>query len=276
MKIVYQGIAGSYSESCAKYLYPNIETIPCKTFDECFELASEDNNIRAIIPESNKTTGNIGVEYLIFKYRLNIYEEIFYPINHNLLGIKGSKLKDITNVYSHAQALSQASEFLKKSNLSGNVRADTAGSAKYISEAKDKSKAAIASKLSAEIYNLEILKENIQDDNDNYTRFLIMGKDIVQPEIDKNKYITSFLFKLRDKPAALYSALSGFAINGVNMTKLQSFPEKNSFSSFFFLCDIDGHLDQKKIKNSLEELAFHCEDMHVLGVYKAHSFREKK
>ena len=276
MKIVYQGIAGSYSESCAKYLYPNIETIPCKTFDECFELASEDNNIRAIIPESNKTTGNIGVEYLIFKYRLNIYEEIFFPINHNLIGIKGSKLKDITNVYSHAQALSQASEFLKKSNLSGNVRADTAGSAKYISEAKDKSKAAIASKLSAEIYNLEILKENIQDDNDNYTRFLIMGKDIVQPEIDKNKYITSFLFKLRDKPAALYSALSGFAINGVNMTKLQSFPEKNSFSSFFFLCDIDGHLDQKKIKNSLEELAFHCEDMHVLGVYKAHSFREKK
>ena len=276
MKIVYQGIAGSYSESCAKNLYPGVETIPCKTFDECFERASENNNIRAIIPESNKTTGNIGVEYLIFKYRLNIYEEIFFPINHNLIGIKGSKLKDIINVYSHAQALSQASEFLKKNNLSGNVRADTAGSAKYISEAKDKSKAAIASKLSAEIYNLEIIKENIQDDNDNYTRFLIMGKDIVQPEIDKNKYITSFLFKLRDKPAALYSALSGFAINGVNMTKLQSFPEKNSFSSFFFLCDIDGHLDEIKIKNSLEELAFHCEDMHVLGVYKAHSFREKK
>ena len=222
MKIVYQGIAGSYSESCAKFLYPSIETIPCKTFDECFEMASENNDIRAIIPESNKTTGNIGVEYLIFKYRLNIYEEIFFPINHNLIGIKGSKLKDITNVYSHAQALSQASEFLKKNNLSGNVRADTAGSAKYVSEAKDKSKAAIASKLSAEIYNLEILKENIQDDNDNYTRFLIMGKDIVQPEIDKDKYITSFLFKLRDKPAALYSALSGFAINGVNMTKLQS------------------------------------------------------
>ena len=276
MKIVYQGIAGSYSESCAKYLYPKTETIPCKTFDECFERASENSKIRAIIPESNKTTGNIGVEYLIFKYRLNIYEEIFFPINHNLIGIKGSKLKDITNVYSHAQALSQASEFLKKNNLTGNVRADTAGSAKYISEAKDKSKAAIASKLSAKIYNLEILKENIQDDNDNYTRFLIMGKDIVQPEIDKNKYITSFLFKLRDKPAALYSALSGFAINGVNMTKLQSFPEKNSFSSFFFLCDIDGHLDDKKIKSSLEELAFHCEDMHVLGVYKSHEFRAKK
>ena len=276
MKIVYQGIAGSYSESCAKHMFPNSETISCKTFDECFEKASQDNNIRAIIPESNKTTGNIGVEYLIFKYRLNIYHEYFFPINHNLIGIKGANLKEIKNVYSHAQALSQASRFIKQNNLIGNVRADTAGSAKYISEQKDKTKAAIASKLSAAIYNLQILKENVQDDKDNYTRFLIMGKEILQPEVDHNKYITSFLFKLRDKPAALYSALSGFAINGVNMTKLQSFPEKNSFSSFFFLCDIDGHLDEKRIKNSLEELAFHCEDMHVLGVYKAHEFREKK
>jgi len=276
MKIVYQGISGSYSESCAKKMFPNVETVSCKTFDECFEKASIDSNTKAIIPESNKTTGNIGVEYLIFKYRLNIYEEYFFPINHNLIGIKGSKLSDIKDVYSHAQALSQSSQFLKKNNLNGNVRADTAGSAKYISELGDKNKAAIASKLSAEIYNLKIINENIQDDKENFTRFLIMGKDISQPEYNKDKYITSFLFKLRDKPAALYSALSGFAINGVNMTKLQSFPEKNSFSSFFFLCDIDGHLDEKKIKNSLEELAFHCEDMHVLGVYKAHEFREKK
>ena len=276
MRILYQGIPGSYSESCAKIMFPEIETISCKTFDECFEKASSDSKTRAIIPESNKTTGNIGVEYLIFKYRLNIYEEYFFPINHNLLGIKGTKLKDIKEVYSHAQALSQSSQFLKKNNLNGNVRADTAGSAKYISELGVKSKAAIASKLSSEIYKLDIINENIQDDQENFTRFLIMGKEIFQPEIDNNKYITSFLFKLRDKPAALYSALSGLAINGVNMTKLQSFPEKNSFSSFFFLCDIDGHLDEKKIKNSLEELAFHCEDMHVLGVYKAHDFRKKK
>ena len=276
MKITYQGVSGSYSESCAKKIYPDCETLPCKTFDECFEKASQDSSIRTIIPESNKTTGNIGVEYLIFKYRLNIYTEHFYPIKHNLLGVKGAKIENVRDVYSHSQALSQSSIFIKNNNLQANVRADTAGSAKYISEVKDITKAAIASELSAKIYNLEILKENIQDDNDNYTRFLLMGKDIVQPEIDKKKYITSFLFKLRDKPAALYSALSGFAINGVNMTKLQSFPEKNSFSSFFFLCDIDGHLDEIKIKNSLEELAFHCEDMHVLGVYKAHNFREKK
>ena len=275
MKIAYQGIPGSYSESCAKKMYPNCETISCKTFDECFEKASQDNEIRSIIPESNKTTGNIGVEYLIFKYRLNIYAEHFFPINHNLLGIKGSSLDDIKDVYSHAQALSQSSNFIKKNKLNENVRADTAGSAKYVSDTNDKSKAAISSELSAEIYNLKILKKNIQDEKNNVTRFLLMGKDIYQPELKSENYITSFLFKLKSKPAALYSALSGFAINGVNMTKLQSFPEKNSFSSFFFLCDIEGHIEDQKIKNSLKELGLHCEDMHVLGVFNSDKFRQK-
>ena len=275
MKIAYQGIPGSYSESCAKKMYSNCETISCKTFDECFEKASKDSNVRCIIPESNKTTGNIGVEYLIFKYRLNIYAEHFFPINHNLLGINGSNLDDIKNVYSHAQALSQSSSFIKQNNLNENVRADTAGSAKYIFNSNDKTKAAIASELSAEIYNLKIIKKNIQNEKNNVTRFLLMGKEIYQPELKKEDYITSFLFKLKSKPAALYSALSGFAINGVNMTKLQSFPEQNSFSSFFFLCDIEGHIDDKKIKNSLEELGLHCEDMHVLGVFISDKFRKK-
>ena len=276
MKIAYQGIPGSYSESCAKKMYPDCETISCKTFDECFEKSNQDNNVKSIIPESNKTTGNIGVEYLIFKYRLNIYAEHFFPIKHNLLGIKGSNLYDIKDVYSHAQALSQSSNFIKKNKLNENVRADTAGSAKYISDTNDKTKAAIASELSAEIYNLEILKQDIQDEKNNVTRFLLMGKEIYQPELkDENYYITSFLFKLKSKPAALYSALSGFAINGVNMTKLQSFPEKNSFSSFFFLCDIEGHIEDQKIKNSLEELGLHCQDMHVLGVFNSDKFRQK-
>ena len=275
MKIAYQGIPGSYSESCAKKNYPGCETISCKTFDECFEMASNDNNIRTIIPESNKTTGNIGIEYLIFKFRLNIYAEHFYKISHNLLGLKGSKITDIKNVYSHAQALSQSSIFVKKHNLNEQVRADTAGSAKYVSESRDISKAAIASNLSADIYNLDIIEKDIQDNKENYTRFLIMGKDIHQPENDKNSYVTSFLFKLKSKPAALYSALQGMAINGVNMIKLQSFPEKNSFSSYFFLCEVEGHLNQQKIKNSLEDLNYHCEDMSVLGVFEADKIRKK-
>ena len=275
MKIAYQGIAGSYSESCAKEIYPNCETISCKTFDECFDIANKDNEIKTLIPESNKTTGNIGVEYLIFKYRLNVYAEHFYSIKHNLFGVHGSKLKDIKDVYSHAQALSQSSIFIKQNNLSENVRADTAGSAKYVSEKSDKTKAAIASSLSAQIYNLEIIKSNIQDNKENVTRFLLMGKNVFEPDFEKGNYITSILFKLKSKPAALYSALSGFAINGVNLTKLQSFPEQNSFSSYFFLCELDGHIQDKKVKSSLEDLNFHCEDMHVLGVFKADKFRNK-
>ena len=275
MKIAYQGIAGSYSESCAKEKYPNCETIPCKTFDECFEKANEDDSVKAIIPESNKTTGNIGVEYLIFKYRLNICAEYFFPINHNLLGLPGSKISDIKNVYSHAQALSQSSIFIKKNKLNENVRADTAGSAKYISETKDRSKAAIASKLSAKIYNLKILESNVQDEKENLTRFLIMQKDIFQPELKKNKYITSLLFKLKSKAGALYSALGSFTLNGVNLTKLQSFPEKNSFSTYFFLCELDGHIEEAKVKNSLEELGLHCDDMHILGVFEADNYRDK-
>ena len=275
MKIAYQGIEGSYSESCAKEKYPDCETIPCKTFDECFEKANEDSSVKAIIPESNKTTGNIGVEYLIFKYRLNIYAEHFFPINHNLLGLPESKMSDIKDVYSHAQALSQSSSFIKKNKLNENVRADTAGSAKYISETRDITKGAIASKLSAEIYNLKIIDSNIQDEKENVTRFLIMQKDIFQPELEKNKYITSLLFKLKSKAGALYSALGSFTLNGVNLTKLQSFPEKNSFSSYFFLCELDGHIEETKVKNSLEELGLHCDDMHVLGVFEADKFRDK-
>ena len=275
MKIAYQGIPGSYSESCVKRNYPECETISCKTFDECFEMAGSDSGIRAIIPESNKTTGNIGIEYLIFKFRLNIYAEHFYKISHNLLGIKGSKIDNIKDVYSHAQALSQSSNYIKKNNLTEQVRADTAGSAKFVSETKDKTKAAIASILSAEIYDLEVIDKDIQDNKENFTRFLLMGKDIMQPEKDDKSYVTSFLFKLKSKPAALYSALQGMAINGVNMIKLQSFPEKNSFSSYFFLCEVEGHIENQKIKNSLEDLNYHCEDMSVLGVFEADKLRKK-
>tara|TARA_B100000401_G_scaffold141388_1_gene93907 strand:- start:69 stop:896 length:828 start_codon:yes stop_codon:yes gene_type:complete len=275
MKIAYQGIPGSYSESCAKSNYPKCETISCKTFDECFEMANDDNNIKAIIPESNKTTGNIGIEYLIFKFRLNIQAEHFYKISHNLLGIKGSNIKQIKHVYSHAQALSQSSIFIKENNLVEQVRADTAGSAKFVADSNDKTKAAIASSLSAKIYNLEIIKKDIQDNKENFTRFLLMGRDVIQPETDGKLYVTSFLFKLKSKPAALYSALQGMAINGVNMIKLQSFPEKNSFSSYFFLCEVEGNLNETKIKNSLEDLNYHCEDMSILGVFEADKLRKK-
>ena len=274
-KIYFQGTYGAYSHLAALSIEPKSEVVPCKTFDECFLKASKDTNSKILIPESNRITGNIGIEYLIFKYRLNIYAEYFQKIEHNLLGLPKTKISEIKDVYSHAQALSQCSNFIKSNDLIEHVRADTAGSAEMISKTKDKKKGAIASTLSAETYNLEIIEKNIENEKGNLTRFLVMGKEMIQPEFVKKKYITSFLFKLKSKPAALYQSLGGFAINGVNLTKLQSYPEKNSFESFFFLCDLDGHIEDPKVQKSLEELGLHCQDFHVLGVFEADKQREK-
>ena len=274
-KIYFQGTFGAYSHLAALSIFKDAKIIPCKTFDECFLKASKDDSSKIIIPESNRITVNIGIEYLIFKYRLNIYSEYFQKIEHNLLGLPGTKISDIKDVYSHGQALSQCSKFIKSNSLIEHVRADTAGSAEMVSKTKDKTKAAIASSLSAKTYNLEIIKKNIENEKGNLTRFLIMGKNISQPEFGNKKYITSFLFKLKSKPAALYQSLGGFAINGVNLTKLQSYPEKNTFDSFFFLCDLDGHIEDIKVQKSLEELGLHCQDFHVLGVFEADKIRGK-
>ena len=273
-KIYFQGTFGAYSHLAALSIDSNAEVVPCKTFDDCFVQASKDTNSKIIIPESNRITGNIGIEYLIFEYRLNIYAEYFQKIEHNLLGLPGTKVSEIKDVYSHAQALSQCSKFIKSNKLTEHVRADTAGSAEMVSKSKNKTKAAVASSLSAKTYNLEIIKNNIENEKGNLTRFLVMGKNISQPEFSGKKYITSFLFKLKSKPAALYQSLGGFAINGVNLTKLQSYPEKNSFDSFFFLCDLDGHIEEPRVQKSLEDLGLHCQDFHVLGVFEADKQRE--
>ncbi len=275
-KIYFQGTFGAYSHLAALSIDAKAEILPCKTFDDCFNKASKEPDSRIIIPESNRITGNIGIEYLIFKHRLNIYKEHFQKIEHNLLGQPGAKLKDIKEVYSHAQGLSQCSKFIRENNLAEHIRADTAGSAEMISKTKDVKQSAIASSLSAKIYGLEVIKKNIENESGNLTRFLVMGKNISQPEYKDKTYITSFLFKLKSKPAALYQSLGGFAINGVNLTKLQSYPEKNSFDSYFFLCDLDGHIEDPKVQKSLEELGLHCEDFHVLGVFEADSLRQKK
>ena len=274
-KFYFQGTFGAYSHLAALEIKPDSEIIPCKTFDECFLKASLEPGSRMIIPESNRITGNIGIEYLIFKYRLNIYAEHFQKIEHNLLGQPGTNLNDIKDVFSHTQGLSQCSNFIKKNNLVEHIRADTAGSAEAISKKKIKGEAAIASSLSAKIYKLKILAPNVENEKGNTTRFLIMGKDVFQPDFGDKKYITSFLFKLKSKPAALYQSLGGFAINGVNLTKLQSYPEQNSFKSYFFLCDLDGHIEDPKVQKSLEELGLHCQDFHVLGVFEADKFRDK-
>ena len=275
-KIYIQGTFGAYSHLAALEIEPNAEIIPCKTFDECFLKASSENGSRIVIPESNRITGNIGIEYLIFKYRLNIYAEHFQKIEHNLLGHLGTSLSDIKDVFSHTQGLSQCSNFIKKNNFIEHVRADTAGSAKDLSEGKDKSIAAIASKLSAEIYKLKILKENIEDEKDNVTRFLIMGKNIQQPDYKKEKkYITTCIFRLKSEPSSLYKSLGGFATNQINLVKLESFSVKNTFEQVNFYLDFEGHLEDKAVQQAMEELGFHTVNLDILGVYEASKFRQK-
>ena len=192
-KIYFQGTFGAYSHLATLSIDPKAEIFPCKTFDECFLKASNEEDSKIVIPESNRITGNIGIEYLIFKYRLNIYSEYYQKIEHNLLGQQNAEISDIKNVYSHAQALSQCSKFIKKHNMNEQVRADTAGSAKMISENNKIYEAAIASSLSAKTYGLKIIKSNIENEQGNLTRFLVMGKKLIQPEFSKKK-IYNILF----------------------------------------------------------------------------------
>ena len=276
IKIAFQGEKGAYSHLACLEVFPKIEAIACATFEEAFQLAKDNSEYKIVIPIENSLAGRVAdIHYLIPKYKLQIHAEHFQKVTHNLLGIKGSKLKDIKTVRSHAQALGQAQRFISDNKLISIISADTAGSAKFISKQKEKSEGAIASGLAAKIYNLEILKKNVEDESGNVTRFFIMGNDSKHPEFKDKKYITSCIFKLKSIPAALYKALGGFATNGVNLCKLESFSVKNTFDQVNFYIDIEGHIEDPPLKKALEELGFHTEKLDVLGVYEAHNFRFK-
>ena len=274
MKILYQGTEGAYSQLAALEVYPNAETISCKTFEECFKKSTEDESLKIIIPVENSIAGRVAdIQYLMNKYKLQIYAEHFHKVSHNLMSIPGVTIKNIKSVRSHSQAISQCQKVINENNFEPIIAADTAGSAKFISDNKKKNEAAIASSLAAKIYNLNILKSNIEDDKKNVTRFLIMGKDADHPEFNKGNYITSCIFKVKDKPAALYKCLGGFATNNVSLSKLESFSDQSSFEQYLFLCDIVGHIEDVRVQKSLEELGFHTVSLNILGVYKASPFR---
>jgi prephenate dehydratase len=274
MKILYQGSQGAYSQLAALEVYPKAETISRKTFEECFRNCLDDENLKTIIPVENSIAGRVAdIQHLMNKYKLQIYAEHFHKVSHNLMALPGIKIKELKSVRSHSQAISQCQKILNDNDLEPIIAADTAGSAKFISENSLKDEAAIASTLAAKIYNLEILKSNIEDDKKNVTRFLIMGKRAEHPEFKKDKYITSCIFKVKDKPAALYKCLGGFATNNVSLSKLESFSEQSSFEQYLFLCDIVGHIENPRVQKSLEELGFHTVSLDILGVYKASSFR---
>jgi len=276
IKVAFQGEMGAYSHIASLEIFPDSEVKSCSNFEETFQLAQEDSEIKIVIPIENSLAGRVAdIHYLIPKYKLQIHAEHFQEVSHNLLGVKGSKLKDIKTVRTHSQAIGQCQKIISKHNLIPIVSADTAGSAKFISEKNDKTQGAIASMLAAKIYNLEILKKSVEDETGNVTRFFVMGKQSKHPDYKDKKYITSCIFKLKSIPAALYKALGGFATNGVNLCRLESFAVKNTFDQVNFYIDIEGHIEDPSIQKALEELGFHTQKLDILGVYEAHKFRFK-
>ena len=277
VKIAIQGELGAYSHIAVENLFKDFEIKTCTTFEETFKQAYNDPSCKIVIPIENSLAGRVAdIHYLLPKYKLQIHGEYFLNVEHNLLCKPEATLQDIKSVRSHAQAISQCQNMINKKNFKSIISADTAGSAKELSEGNDKSIAAIASELSAKIYKLKILEKNIEDEKGNVTRFLIMGKNIEQPEFtSKKNFITSCIFRVKSEPSALYKCLGGFATNQVNLTKLESFSVKNTFDQANFYLDIDGHLEQSGVKKALEELGFHTQTLDILGVYESSTFRQK-
>ena len=276
-KIAIQGELGAYSHIAAENLYKDAEIKTCTTFEETFKQAYNDASYKIVIPIENSLAGRVAdIHYLLPKYKLQIHGEHFQAVEHNLLCKPDATIDDIKFVRSHAQAIGQCQNLIIKKKFKSIISADTAGSAKDLAEGKDKTIAAIASELSAKIYNLKILEKNIEDEKGNVTRFLIMGKNIEQPEFKKEKkFITSCIFRVKSEPSALYKCLGGFATNQVNLTKLESFSVKNTFDQANFYLDLEGHIEQLGVKKALEELGFHTETLDILGVYEASNFRRK-
>ncbi len=272
-KIVFQGEPGANSHIACNEAYPDCEPVPCATFEDAFAAASNGADL-AMIPIENSVAGRVAdIHHLMPGSDLHIVAEYFLPINHQLMGLKGAKLSDIKSVQSHIHALGQCRKLIRKLGIKAVIGADTAGSARQIKEAGDKSRAAIASKLAAEIYGLDILAENIEDEAHNTTRFVVLSREKQWVKQGAGPAMTTFVFQVRNIPAALYKALGGFATNKVNMTKLESYQIEGNFFATQFYADVEGHPDDGPLKLALEELKFFSKEYKVLGVYPQHKFR---
>ncbi|PPR47645.1 MAG: P-protein [Alphaproteobacteria bacterium MarineAlpha5_Bin9] len=276
IKFSFQGVRGAYSELAGKEKYPDLEGLPCNTFEEMFESVKNDKAKIAVVPIENSRAGRVAdTQRLIPNSNLKIVGEHFLKINHCLMSTKDSSLETIKRVHSHEQAIAQCRENLIRLNKEMIVAADTAGSAKMISQNQSNKEAAIASELAAEIYGLKILNSNFQDNIYNVTRFLLMSKAMEDFDIDSKNLITTLTFSVRSIPAALYKSLGGFASNGVNLTKLESYVHPQGFDIAQFYIDLEGHPDNKSVKLALEEMKFFCKEINILGVYKSSDFRKK-
>lgn len=277
MKIVYQGVAGAYSHIAAQNIYPGQDYLPCETFEQAMDMVQKNLADIAVIPVENSNAGRVAdVHFLLPHTGLFINGEYFLRVEHQLLGLPGARLEDIVSASSHPQALAQCSNFLKEHKISAVARIDTAKSCQDILNFQDPCKAAIASRLAAEIYGLQILKSNIENDGNNTTRFLIMSRENLVPEDDGGHFITSCIFRVKSIPAALYKALGGFATNGINLTKLESYPVNGKFISAGFYVEIESHPARRAFQNAFDELRFFADELHNLGTYAASPFRAKQ
>ena len=273
-KIAFQGELGAYSHLACIEAAPDHNPVACRTFESAMEQVNASECHLAMIPIENSVAGRVAdIHYLLGGYDLKIYSEHFQEINHQLMVKPGASLDTIKNVRSHSMAIGQCHAAIKKYNLDVIIMADTAGSAKFISEQGTMEDSAIASTLAADTYGLDIVDTNIQDMKNNTTRFLIMSKELQQERNGNLSYLTSCIFEVKSVPSALYKALGGFATNGVNLTKLESFIVDGDFNKAQFYIDLDGHAEDQSVKGALEELSFYTEKLKVLGVYPKHSYR---
>ena len=266
-KIVYQGEAGAYSHLACSQYFPEYEPLGCPSFAKAFAEVRSGAAQCAMIPVENTVAGRVSdIYHLLPEGGLHITGERYLPIHHQLLGVPGAKLSDIRSARSHHMALGQVRNFLAQHDIDAIADVDTAGAARKVAAAGDKSVAAVASKLSSTTYGLDILAQDIEDAAHNTTRFIILAEAPVIPELDVPS-VSSFVFKVRSVPSALYKALGGFASNGLNLTKLESYMVGGSFKAAQFYADVEGHIDAPAMKNALEELAFFSENITHLGTY---------
>jgi prephenate dehydratase len=273
--IAFQGAFGAYSDMACRTVFPNMATLPCPSFEDTFAAVRDGHAHYAMIPIDNSSAGRVAdIHHLLPESGLHIVGEHFQPVNHHLLGVPGARLEAVERVHSHVQALSQCRRTLRAQGLQPVVHADTAGAAAEVAHRGETAEAAIASALAAEIYGLEVLAEDVEDLEHNTTRFLIMAHEAIDPDPAEGPIVTSMVFRVRSVPAALYKALGGFATNGVNITKLESYILDSRFTVAQFYADIEGHPDQRPVRLALEELGFFSKEVKVLGVYPASPFRQ--
>jgi prephenate dehydratase len=271
--IAFQGVAGAYSDLACREAYPAMRTLPCRTFEDAFAALARGRARLAMIPIENSVAGRVAdIHHLLPDSGLYIVAEHFQRVNHHLLGLKRARIGDIVRVHSHVHALNQCRKLIRKLRLRPVVTEDTAGAAAYVAKLGDPTQAAIASALAARIYGLKSLKANIEDAEHNTTRFIVMARRPRIPRPGSGPVITSFVFRVRNVPAALLKALGGFATNGVNMTRLESYVSADFVAAQFY-ADIEGHPDSRNVKLAFEELGFYTHEVKVLGVYPAHPYR---